>query len=935
MDAERPNKVEALYEAALEVETSRRAAFLAENCGGDESLRHEVESLLLHEDNAGGFLEVPALEMLPGRARPAAGERVSHYEIQEQIGEGGMGVVFKACDTRLGRSVALKFVKAQYSEHWEREARAVAILSHPHIATLYDVGQHHGAPYLVMEYLTGKTLDKLIPRKGMRLNEAIRMAIQVADALERAHSAGIVHRDLKPSNVMVDERGQVKVLDFGLAKLTAREGAEAHSTATLTTGEGRIAGTPAYMSPEQAEGKALDGRSDIFSFGVVLYEMLTGRRAFEGDSTASILAGVLREEPPPMGETIPSDVQKIVVRCLRKDPARRFQHVGDVKVELEELIATWDSAKPGDRPPGRKRRPRWIWAGIAAAVLLTALAGVRWLRMVRAGDLKAVELTSFSDAKFPSFSPDGTKVAFNWGSDIAVSRVGSANSPTVLTHHGNNPAWSPDDRWIAFWRQQRDGRLAISLIPSLGGQERKLTEVTARDLEGREATNDEIPVAWTPDAKWVAFPDQDSQPKGPTAIWAVSVGTGERRRLTPYLTESSGTAEDPLGDSCPSFSPDGRTLAFARQVRPWAFELYTERLARDLWPEGEPARVTPRVTPQVYSQMPGTAWTADGREILYSAGPVGLSLLWRVPVSGQRPPQRLAYALPIARYPAVARVPPRLAYSYIVHNYNIWRLDTRTGERVKLIDSSLYNSQHPQYSPDGRKIAFHSNRSWNWEIYTCDADGSNCVRISSFDGPLTGPGAWSPDSQWLTFISHVDGKPAVWLIAADGGKPRQLTDGHANDNHPSWSRDGHWIYFDSDRSGRFEVWKVPVEGGPAVEVTRSGAYSPFEAPDGRLYYTKFGKPGLFRIPAGGGAEEQVLPTIVAWSAFGVTAKGVYFMPDLKTFQFLDTLTNRVSTVATLDHATVGSMSVSPDGAYIVWVQLDKDTQDLMLVEGFR
>ena len=368
MDTERARKVEALYESALKLKGGRRAAFLAGNCGGDESLRLEVESLLEHDEDTGPFLAVPALEMLAEKARLASGERVSHYEIQEKLGEGGMGVVYQARDARLGRRVALKFVKAQFSERWEREARAIAALNHPHIATLYDVGQHEGAPYLVMEYVAGRTLDKLIPRHGMRLNEALKIAIQVAGALTCAHSAGIVHRDLKPSNLMGDETGQVKVLDFGLAKLV--EKGRQPEIPVSETGEGTIAGTPAYMSPEQAEGKPVDARSDIFSFGSLLYEMVTGRQAFRGDSKASMMAAVLNREPEPISSELPAELGKIIAKCLRKDPDRRFQHIDDVKGALEDLL---DEVQAGKRMPAAVTPKAWR-PGLSAIVAVIVLA---------------------------------------------------------------------------------------------------------------------------------------------------------------------------------------------------------------------------------------------------------------------------------------------------------------------------------------------------------------------------------------------------------------------------------------------------------------------------------------------------------------------------------------------------------------------------------
>ncbi len=406
MDLEQSRKIEALYEAALKVEPAQRATFLAENCADDESLRREVESLLLHDDNAGSFLEVPALEMLPDRARPAAGQRLSHYEIVEKLGEGGMGFVYKARDTRLGRSVALKFVKAQFSERFEREARAIAALNHPHIATLYEVGEHEGAPYLAMEFVEGN------PLKGPRpVKEVIEYGIQVADALAAAHAAGIVHRDLKPGNILVTQKGSVKILDFGVAKLRARVGDGAPATATLT---GMSAGTPGYMSPEQIDGKPADARSDIFSFGCVLYELASGRHAFEGDSVGQVLGATATTEPKPV-DGVPEELEKLIRRCLRKDPARRFQHMADVRVALEELKEESDSGALV-----AAASPRWSFAksvglglGILASVLVLLIAlNVGRLRERVLGRANTPRITSLAVLPVKNFSGDPSQEFF-------------------------------------------------------------------------------------------------------------------------------------------------------------------------------------------------------------------------------------------------------------------------------------------------------------------------------------------------------------------------------------------------------------------------------------------------------------------------------------------------------------------------------------------
>ena len=315
---DRWEQVEKICHAALELEESQRGAFLDQACAGDEELRREVESLLQFETRGDRFIEEPAVEVaakMIGHEKPESlvGQQLGSYQILSLLGAGGMGVVYKARDTRLNRSVAIKILPPDRLSDPERkrrfiqEARAASALNHPNIITIHDIGTENGVEFIVMEYVEGKTLDQRIPRKGMRLNETLKLAIQMADALAKAHSAGIVHRDLKPTNVMVTEDGLVKVLDFGLAKLTEVSEAGEGETRTLEslTEEGMIIGTVSYMSPEQAEGKKLDARSDIFSFGAVLYEMVTGQKAFQGDSKISTLSAIVKQEPTPVSQVVP------------------------------------------------------------------------------------------------------------------------------------------------------------------------------------------------------------------------------------------------------------------------------------------------------------------------------------------------------------------------------------------------------------------------------------------------------------------------------------------------------------------------------------------------------------------------------------------------------------------------------------------------------
>jgi eukaryotic-like serine/threonine-protein kinase len=880
------------------------------------------------------------------------GRTLGHYRVVEKLGEGGMGVVYKAQDLHLDRLVALKVLppdkltdpdpstgsgsaratsRAERRQRFTQEAKAASALNHPHIITIHDIASDGGIDFIAMEYVAGRTLGELIPRKGLRLNEALKIAVQMADALAKAHAAGIIHRDLKPGNVMVTKDGQVKVLDFGLAKLTeavSPAGDEPTHTAKPTTDEGAIVGTVAYMSPEQAQGKKVDARSDIFSFGAVLYEVVTGCRAFQGDTRASTLAAVLKDEPKPASQIavgLPKEMDRLIRRCLHKDPAHRVQHMDDLKVALEELKEESDSgALAAVTAPTKPRRWRgWVLVGIAGTLVLAALTV--WLRPAAppASDLKAVPLTSYAGVESePSFSPDGSKVAFTWSGekgdndDIYVMQIGSTGMPVRLTTSpmkDQSPAWSPDDRRIAFERVQQ-GTVAIVLIPSIGGPEFNLTELPGLSSQ----------LSWAPNGKWLAVNLRDPA-TGRLNLWLVSAETGERRPLTTFTTGWVGG----LRDLEPAFSPDGRSLAFARQTASFLYELHVLRLTKDYQPDGEPLRITDRRYPTV----DGVAWTADGREIVYGAGGAQTQSLWRVPVSGRQAPRLLPFALPAASYPAIARTSPRLIYRWWLFNRNLWRLDTRTGERTKLTRST-YDDAIPQYSRDGSRIAFQSNRSGNLEIWTCHEDGSDCQQITRFGGPQSGTPHWSPDGHRIAFDSRVEGRSEIFIIAADGGAPRRLTTTPGFNNMiPSWSADGQWLYFASNRSGRDEIWKVPAEGGTEIQVTRAGGVNALSSPDGKyLYYVKRAPSKLYRMPAEGGEETVVVGDPLGFAEFGVTAKGVYFVSD-SDLRFLDATTGKIKSRGLV--AESGGMCVSPDGRYVVWSQVDQNTADLMLVENFR
>ena len=886
-----------------------------------------------------------------------SGTKLGPYEIQSPLGSGGMGEVYRAIQSSLGRQVAIKVLPAEKVADPERkqrfvqEAKSASSLNHPNIITIYDIGQADGVDFISMELVSGKALDRLIPRHGMRLNDALKYAVQIADALARAHAAGILHRDLKPGNIMVNEDGLVKVLDFGLAKLTEPNPASGdESTRTLrpTTEEGKIVGTVTYMSPEQAEGKKVDARSDIFSFGSVLYEMVTGRQAFHGDTNASTLAAILKDNPQPASQLVdglPREVEKLISRCLRKEVHQRFQHMDDVKIVLEEMKEESDSgvlrtAALAKTKPGY----RLTWVLTIVAALLIGAAGL-WLRMKNGSPevpLVAVPLTSYAGDEYqPTLSPDGAQVAFAWDgekqdkSDIYVKQIG-VEPPFRLTSDAAmdySPDWSPDGGFIAFLRELSHDKTDIVIVPQRGGPERILSEI-------KGSVQQALPygpyLSWTPDSKWIVCPT----PRSGERVWALhlfSTETGEQTELTsPPGSEA--------GDVAPAVSPDGKTLVFSR-VSPDFFNatLWLLRLGEGYKPVGKEEQIQSAGMTDI-----GAAWLPDGREFVFSSGTGTNQGLWRTAASKSAAPRRLGLGIAAAVQPTISRLGNRLAFTVFQFDLNIWRVDLKgpgkaPSQPIRFISSTQVEN-YPAYSPDGRRIAFMSERSGTEEIWICDSDGSETRQLTSFGGAAIYGPSWSPDSQKVALTVAQKGmKEDIYVVSASGGVPRRMTTDPAEDKWPYWSHDGKWIYFASTRSGREEIWKMPSSGGEAVQITRNSSDRPEESPDGKFLYFMKGWPeavSVWRASVDGNQEAKVLDSVHGEGQWTVGKEGIYFFrtPDKMGHSeicFYEFATGQTRKVLTIQRPVNNHIAVSPDGRTILYPQSDESGSVLMLVDNFR
>ncbi len=990
-----------LFDAALARSGADRDAFLASECGDDAHLRDDVESLLSAHYDADGFLSrgpVPvgaasgsscsiAVEVL------APGTNVGVFEIETFAGAGGMGQIYRARDTRLDRRVALKLLPPEGAAdsraraRFAYEARAIARLSHPHICALHDLGHHAGVDFLVMEYLDGETLAERLRTGPLPLHDALRIAMQIADALEAAHAEGIVHSDLKPANVMLVNGGgtgrgvaQAKLLDFGLARFQRVSPASASglpgADLSGSSRTGVIAGTLRYMAPEQMRGEDADPRSDIFSLGCVMYEMVSGRAPFAGDSVHEVMSAILGPDAPELtftesrSGTAGADVSRrfaaAVRRCLDKAPDRRFDRVSDLRAELAAIAS--DAAAGQTRPSNRG----WITVVAGTAAIAMAVAGFSRLRDTppapSGAPMRVVTLTSLQGLEqTPTLSPDGTQVAFSWNGerednfDIYVQTIGSSDVRRLTTDPAADslPTWSPDGQQIAFLRDHPSSGATVHAVHVSTGNQRLLTDF-------RIGSGGSARIAWSPDGRWiVGRPDvaQEAATLGYSSLYLIPVGGGRPRQLT--------ESKLPDIDLAPAFSPDRRRLAYAHcSGVPRVCSVEVVDLNADYSASASPRHLA------VGGLASTVAWTRDSRSVVYDSNARGPWELWRARVDGTSAPERLEIPGEHARRPVIAAAGDRLAFERPLEQINVFDVG-RQGPPQPVLVSPTWD-QNPRFSPDGQRLAFSSRRSGDVEeIWLAAADGSGARQLTRGPGRRQALPSWSPDGQQIAFESTAaNSRRAIWVIPSAGGEPRQVTTGPGDERAPTWSRDGKRIHFQSGRAGEAlpwgDTWQVPVEGGPPTRLTRGGSGQVrYESPDGRtllyqpavLYestaprpfaYMALGDTPLMAVPIGGGTPYELIPCVKALS-FALVGTEVYFSPcgpgryrnrdsgavetwrsgDTIPIQVMDLATRRLRTAAAVQAPfDPGRIAVSPDRRRIL-VHRNIQASDLMLIENFR
>jgi len=755
----------------------------------------------------------------------APGSRLGPYEILAQLGAGGMGEVYKARDPRLGRDVAIKILPSaaaadlERRARFEREAKAVAALNHPNIVTIHAVEEAEGIPFFTMEYVEGRTLAQMIPSRGLPLDELLKIAIPLTDAVGAAHQRGILHRDLKPANVMVTADGRVKVLDFGLAKLKeAVIRADAGTAATVeATGEGRILGTVAYMSPEQAEGKPLDQRSDVFALGVLLYEMATGQRPFKGDTSMSVISAILKDTPGSVTDLrpdLPRDLARILKHALNKDPEHRYQSAKDLRNDLETLKEDLDSgeiAGTAARPVGARvgGRRRLVAAGVLFAAVALAGAGTWWAFRLLApaqqaprashpfDDFTLTRLTTEADVeRVAAVSPDGRYAAYAFVSGgregLRIRQVETAATvqlvpPDDVQQYGLT--FTPDSNRLYYVAYRRGtGMATLFEVPVLGGTPRRLIDDVDRA------------VTFSPDAARIAFVRGFPEKRSSALLVANADGTDERTLVTREGLNSFVLAAG-------SWSPDGRIVALATyDGSPMRVAIATVNVATG---EVEP------VGPKRWESVDSLAWLRNGSALIVAAWDLG-----------------------------------------VADTVQLWEVAFPDGA-VRRITKDIADYTNVSLAADGRTLVTLRSE-WHGTVWvTPSAQSDRAAPIPSVPNTVASwPIRWTPDGRIL-YGASVSGNYDVWAIRPDGSNPRQLTTSPGVDGWATAAPDNRSVVFLSNRDGHLRIWRMDPDGGRQTRLTNGGmdVYPVVAANSKSVYYVRYDQPGqpLYAVPIEGGA----------------------------------------------------------------------------------
>ena len=814
----------------------------------------------------------------------SVGTRLGPYEVLTPLGAGGMGEVWKARDTRVGREVALKVLPEDFLEseerksRFEREARTLASLNHPNIATLYSFEEIPGTSFppslarhiLTMELLEGWTLREASRDRRLGVRDVVDYGLQIAEGLAAAHARGIVHRDLKPENLFLTSDGRVKILDFGLARAVGPASrVRTESVTEALTEEGHVFGTVPYMAPEQLRGERADARSDLFSLGTILYEMAGGRRPFAGASGAEVAAAILKEDPPPLETphaSLPHLFTDLVRQCLEKDPARRPQSAMEVRDRLRDLDGELRASHRSQAAPSPDGGRPVSWALVAIGSVLAVSALLLLPRLFRPRPTPAMapnpeRLTQVTDSlgldAFPSFSPDGAQIAYcsdrDGSFEIYVRQLAPEGREIRITSNGPDnvePSWSPDGSRIAYASRRFSG---VWVTPALGGEPRRLTTFGARP-------------AWSPDGVTIVFqsdPVVDLSPEAPGAgtrssLWVVAAAGGEPMPLT-------HPGEPPGHHGSPVFSPDGNEVVFMAWPRIWSVSRKDASVRRILPRKEDEGAGTPRrlYFDPAFSPKGDFLYFAD-TDLTFRSASVWRSRAPTTSGGSWGPPERVTPdGTAWVRHIAVSRT-GRIAYAAISTTSNLWALslDPKTslpgGAASLLTRVAGGRASQPRFSPDGQTIAFILRRANTvQDVWVASAGGGDARPVTLGHGVTNYP-AWLPDGHRIAFTTTRDGKRGIWAVTLEGRTESLLLPLANGTSWPALSPDGkQFAYWTAAPDRELATWVAPLDGGPARRVTSSDVSAAYArwSPDGRTLAVEVHRPPdwvLATVPATGG-----------------------------------------------------------------------------------
>jgi serine/threonine protein kinase/Tol biopolymer transport system component len=971
MKPERWQQIDQLFHSTLEWPPPERATFLSERCGDDEDLRRETESLLLAHERTTDFLDLPALEVSTELfaeclAGLMTGQQIGSYKVLSVLGIGGMGEVYLAHDSRLGRKIALKLLAPDFARdhqrvlRFEQEARAASALNHPNVCVIHDIAEtKDGRHFIAMEHIDGVTLRERIARRPLTVREALHLADQIAAALAAAHAAGVLHRDIKPENIMLRKDGYVKVLDFGLAKLSEPESPwPANTSARISnvhTEPGMQMGTVKYMSPEQLREGPVDERTDVWSLGVVLYEMVTGRTPFEEGNRNEIIAAILKRQPARLEfpDNIPADFRRLVERAISNEREERYQTINALAADLRsireglgalvegnslstgyeaaaDIQHTWPAKKGktgqtsilwssamtfASRTAGQvfteiKDRPgTTVLAGIA--VILILIAGLNGLRprgpkqaLTGFETITMTQATNGGQAILAAISPDGKSFAHvakkDGKQELLVTSILTAGNSTVIAPRDvfyRGLAFSPDGNYLYFTQSDTGNDSGVLYQITLpGGVQKKI-------LEGVDS-----PVSFNSNGSRFSF----VRFKPAAGEYALMIADSDGTHEQVIALRRDGNA---LSLGGPAWSPDDRTIVCGAGW--WDTGYHMNLIAVDPASGREKA-----INQQQWFSISQIAWVKDKGTLIFSAQerPVSPNQLWRIsyPLG-----EADRITTDVTDYTGVSLPQDGSRIVSVGRHYNsgIWIVPEGDANRARTIANRNGVWSYGLAWTSQGKIVSSAMAGKNLNISLLEPDGSKQTQLTVNAGDNYNP-ATSPDGRFIVFASNRTGQFNIWRMnAKDGSDPTQITFSDGN-FYPSSSTDSQWITYENQSRDNFFVWKVPMAGGVPVQLTNKYSRMPVVSPDNQAiacrYYIQEGRRGIAIIPMQGGTPTQLLPIPIVewqkiqWSADGRSLTYVQTLNGVSNLWSYDLSTGATKRITNFTAEEIFSYAWSPD-----------------------